>query len=115
MDGELTVQEKGNDNADLKSGAVVTYDTDGKLIKNVKTVAKLTADAVTGYDEKSGKIQFSINNSTNYEITDDTTVLYVDTKNDKGQEGGSIALADKPENLYINNVLVVVPLSLIHI
>ena len=109
VDGELTVQEKGNDNADLKSGAVVTYDTDGKLIKNVKTVAKLTADAVTGYDEKSGKIQFSINNSTNYEITDDTTVLYVDTKNDKGQEGGSIALADKPENLYINNVLVVVP------
>ena len=109
VDGELTVQEKGNDNADLKSGAVVTYDTDGKLIKNVKAVAKLTADAVTGYDEKSGKIQFSINNSTNYEITDDTTVLYVDTKNDKGQEGGSIALADKPENLYINNVLVVVP------
>ena len=103
-DGELTVKEESNNGlTGLTSGAIVTFDKAGDgLVKSVKIVTGAVTDAVTGYD--NNKLQFNTTAGT-YKITNDTAVLYVNTKDGKGVEGGSISLADEPtSNNFVNNV-----------
>ena len=82
-------------------GTPISYDDLGNdKIENVVSLAD-KADAVTGY--AGGKdIDFLTGNG---EINDDTVILYVDTKNNKGIEGGEIAVADEDDmGLTIKNV-----------
>ncbi len=103
-DGELTVKEESNNGlTGLTSGAIVTFDKAGDgLVKSVKIVTGAVTDAVTGYD--NSKLQFNSTVGT-YKITNDTAVLYINTKDGKGVEGGSISLADEPTTgSFVNNV-----------
>ncbi len=84
-DGDSTVNAKaeGTDVTGFVAGAVITFDTgSGDLIKNVK-VPSTTTGAVTGWD---GVKKISLDNS-NKEISDETVVLYVNSKNTKGIKG----------------------------
>lgn len=71
---------------------------DGKI----SHVTALTAASyVTGY---AGGKDIEIGGKA-YEITDDTVILYVDTANNAGVEGGEISIADKDAlGFYVKNV-----------
>lgn len=110
---EITVVAKTDDLAsEFKANTVVSYDTvDASTIKNVNNVETSKTDsvklaAVTGYDEKAQKVQIDcMGVMGTYEITKDTTILYVDSKGTVGIAGGSIELAAKDDkNMLINNV-----------
>ncbi|MBM6927183.1 beta strand repeat-containing protein, partial [Pseudoflavonifractor phocaeensis] len=96
-DGEVTAKFESTDAPELyKKGAVITYDdkADGE-IKNVSLVS-LTDAAVIGWSESTGKIQLSTGLTS--EVTKDTVVIYVDSKNGKGAEGGSIQIGQDSDN-----------------
>ncbi len=62
----------------------------------------ITAAAVQGVNDKQTKVSFD--GTTQYDITSDTVILYVDTDKHEGQAGGSIVEANKFGNTYFNNV-----------
>ena len=103
VDGALAVKEESDKGlTGLKAGAIITYDKDGSNIKSVKIVSSAVTGAVTGYD--NDKLQFNGVSGT-FEITKDTDVLYINTKDGKGVTGGSIELADEPTTgNFVNNV-----------
>ena len=104
-DGKITVKEKSSNGlAGLVAGVTITYDTTDTegVVKNVG-IPTVTTAAVTGWDESSGKIQFSTGLSN--KVTSDTVVLYVNSTKQEGAEGGSISIANSPAaNVYVNNV-----------
>lgn len=86
-----------------KKGSFILYQTleNGK-ISDVTNLG-LTNGAITGFDKTSGEIMFS-GDAKSYKLTKDTKVLFIDTKNFKGFEDGTINLADKKSDKdYINN------------
>ena len=113
VDGEVTVTTKaGTTTTDAVVGKLVVYKVNSSDL--VTSIVAITADnaidegvkaaiaAVEAYDGTN--IKFS-GNSTVYKITDDTVILYIDSENEKGVEGGKISLADKTaEGAVINNV-----------
>ena len=106
-DGEKTAKFESTDApATYKKGAVITYDDKGDgEIKNVSLVSLIDA-AVTGWSESTGKIQLSTGLSSEVD-TKDTTVIYVDSKNGVGAEGGKIQLGQDRNNddvADVNNV-----------
>ena len=104
-DGELVVKSKTDDEAtNFVAGTVVTFDTvDDVTVKNV-TIPSITTSYVTGYD---GAKKVQINGASTTKITDDTVILYVNSKKTTGVEGAAIEIADEPNgagNGYVNNV-----------
>ena len=84
-DGDSTVNAKaeGTDVTGFVAGAIITFDVgSGDLIKNVSVPASTTG-AVTGWD---GNKKISLDGD-NREISDETVVLYVNTKDKKGVKG----------------------------
>src|SRR5699024_4861195 len=60
--------------------------------------------AIQGVDvesERPGKVSFD--GTTQLDVTDDTVILFVDTKNFKGVAGGTVTAADKVEGAYVKN------------
>ncbi len=102
-DGEVVAKAKTDDAAaDFKAGTLVTFDTvDNATVKNVESVTATTS-AVTGYDGDK-KIQIVGTGVT--KMTDDTTILFIDSEDTAGFEGGSIELAQELEDgTYVDNV-----------
>ena len=90
--GESTITVKQENGPVVKAGIVITYDVVSDTdVKNVN-IADVTTGAVTGWD---GSRYISFGGS-RLEITQDTTIIYVDSANKAASEG-SISLADDPD------------------
>ena len=104
---ELTLTtDKTNASVLTKKGQAFSYklDKDGNMTE-VKMFADYTERAVTAYDGSSIEIA---NGTKTFDVDDDTVIIYVDTEDKAGVDGGKIALANKDENgKYINNVIIV--------
>ena len=102
---EVTVTEKKSNTDKRAEGTVIGYssiDADGE-IQDVTTTIGATAGAIQGVNDKQTKVTFD--GSTQFDITSDTVVLYVDTDAHEGKTSGSIVEADKFGDAYINNVI----------
>ena len=109
----VTVYDKASSVAtSVAKGSLVTFDNLGDgMIDNV-SVAKngtnaLTPAAVKGIDGKTFTIYGSETDGTDgkvYIITDDTTVLYVDSEDVAGAESGSLQTAGTDTSGAINNI-----------
>ena len=102
---EVTVTEKKSNTDNRAEGTVIGYssiDADGE-IQDVTTTIGATAGAIQGVNDKQTKVTFD--GSTQFDITSDTVILYVDTDAHEGKTSGSIVEADKFGDAYINNVI----------
>ena len=102
---EVTVTEKKSNTDKRAEGTVIGYssiDADGE-IQDVTTTIGATAGAIQGVNDKQTKVTFD--GSTQFDITSDTVILYVDTDAHEGKTSGSIVEADKFGDAYINNVI----------
>lgn len=111
---ERVVREEnsGSSVAGLKKGAVITYNEAGSMIDDVAVIATADqikastgASAITGYTTDGKKIQLVRQNgeasgTTTYskKIDSDTVIIYINTKDKKGVEGGAITLASKDKD-----------------
>ena len=78
----------------LKDGAV---DVQGTITKWVRSITKWDGE----------KMVFAENSSTTYKVDEDTVIIYVDTEDQVGAEGGKIVLATKSDGVnYDANVMV---------
>lgn len=104
--GELVVKDE-SDATDLTAfvaGSVVTYKVVDDAIVDSVTVITPDIGAVTGWDGDE-KIQIDTMRSST-KVTDDTTVIYIDSDEQEGVEGGAIAIADEPKTGYfVPNVM----------
>ena len=102
----ITVQDKNNTTALLKHDIITYTEADDGVIKVTARAAKGTGVGDTAW----GMISAVRDNNFvkfdgvagEYKITDDTVVLYVDTKNTAGYADGTISVANK----YANGTLV---------
>ena len=111
VDGEKTVRVKTS-TFEAAKGDFISYNVgDGTTIKEVNKDA-LTAGAVTAYADGEdinmiNADQSAITGFAN-KLADDVTVVYVNTKDTKGVDGGKIRTATKNSNgAYIANVMYV--------
>ena len=86
--------------ANAAKGNFIQYNVVGTDEIEIDTAFAGTYAAVTAIDGKNIDVTMANGNEkTALEIdTEDTDVIYVNTKDTKGVEGGSIALADEPSN-----------------
>ena len=100
---EPVIEKKSNTDGRSK-GTVIGYSSikDGE-IEDVTTTIVTTEGAIQGVNEKQTKVTFD--GSTQYDITADTVILYVDTENHEGLRSGSIVEANKFGDAYMNNVI----------
>ena len=107
-DGEKVVREKVSSTA-IKKGDFVSYNVgDGTTVKEVAEA--LTAGAVTAYAGGEDINMVQADNSAispfANKMADDATVVYVNTADTKGVDGGKIRTASKDSNdKYIANVM----------
>ena len=107
-DGEKVVREKVSSTA-IEKGDFVSYNVgDGTTVKEVAEA--LTAGAVTAYaggeDINMVQADNSAISSFANKMADDATVVYVNTADTKGVDGGKIRTASKDSNdKYIANVM----------
>ena len=124
--GEKTVRSKttefDNNSAGIEKGDFITYNIgDGTIVKDVEKYD--IHSAVTGY--ASGSTDINLNGTVTYadgtnasafknKLADNAKIIYVNTKDKKGVEGGSITVADKDSDVgesYIDNVVYVIAKS----
>lgn len=107
-DGEKVVREKVSSTA-IEKGDFVSYNVgDGTTVKEVAEA--LTAGAVTAYAGGEDINMVQADNSAispfANKMADDATVVYVNTADTKGVDGGKIRTASKDSNdKYIANVM----------
>ena len=107
-DGEKVVREKTSD-VHANKGDFISYNVgDGTTVKEVAEA--LTAGAVTAYaggeDINMVQADNSAISSFANKMADDATVVYVNTADTKGVDGGKIRTASKDSNgKYIANVM----------
>ena len=102
-DGAKTIRAKEADITDkdnIKKGGFIKYNSgDGTTVTKVEEIT--TSGAVTAYAGGTEIVVKNENGTTiaNFDnkLADDATIVYVDTKNTKGVEGGSIQLASDAE------------------
>ena len=101
IDSNTEVKGDGKD-VNVQKGTPISFKDLGNDHVDEVTSLKSSADAVTAYN--NGKaITFAT--AGDLEITKDTVIVYVDTENNEGVEGGSITIAQKTEaGTYVNNV-----------
>lgn len=102
-ENETIKVKTSNVNGDIEKGSFVKVSGDEISALNLAT----SAAAVAATDEET--VSF-IGNSTEYKITSDTKVIYVDTEAVAGEEGGSIAEATdhNQDGSFEKNVVYVV-------
>ena len=114
--GEKTVRAKTSEVTrpeDIEKGDFITYNIgDGETVSDVKEIT--TYGAVTAYAQGSVDINLvkadgsSIDNFKN-KLADNAKIIYVNTKDKKGVEGGSITVAaDDSNGVKIANVVYVI-------
>lgn len=105
--GTVTAKFESTDNAsDYVAGNIITYDvvSDGviKNVSEIKAADGLTMGVVSGTGASKVQIATDLDNvdTTNgsYTLNDDTAVIYVDSKNTTGAEGGSIQIGQLYNN-----------------
>ncbi|MEE0067648.1 MAG: S-layer homology domain-containing protein, partial [Evtepia gabavorous] len=107
-DGEKVVREKVSSTT-IEKGDFVSYNVgDGTTVKDVAEA--LTAGAVTAYagGEDINMVQADNSDISSFanKMADDATVVYVNTEDTKGVDGGKIRTASKDSNgKYIANVM----------
>ncbi|MBM6927453.1 S-layer homology domain-containing protein, partial [Pseudoflavonifractor phocaeensis] len=75
------------------AGEMITYDVKAEgEFKNVNLVKNSQTVAVVGWDEAKGKIEFD--DGVVSEIDDETIIIYVDSHDQEGAEGGSIQIGE---------------------
>ena len=121
--GEKTVRSKTTEfGTGIEKGDFITYNIgDGTIVKDVEKYD--IHSAVTGY--ASGSTDINLNGTVKYadgtnasafknKLADNAKIIYVNTKDKKGVEGGSITVADKDSDVgesYIDNVVYVIAKS----
>ena len=93
-------------NAKYAKGAFVTYTT-SSTVGEVTGVTAITAqDSVVGYD-KGYNLKLATKGDLKLKDDNKSVIIYVDSANTKGVEGGSIALAQEvATGSYVKNVVV---------
>ena len=111
---EVITTKHGTSIKGLEKGDLVVYklNEDG-LVTSIEKITETDAiddgvkaryTAVVGYDDTDIKFD---GDSTVYEITDDTVIMYINSDDVDVLSGGNISIADKDENdKYIKNVYV---------
>ena len=110
---EVTVQEKKNSISGRSKGTVIGYSSlkteDGDeyaTIEDATNSIGLNSNAVIyGVDSEENPSKISFDGNTQYDITRDTVILFVDTKDHKGIQEGSVTEADDIEGTYIPNAM----------
>ena len=99
--GVVTAKFESTDNAsDYVAGNIITYDvvSDGviKNVSEIKVADGLTMGVVSGTGASKVQIATDLDNvkasNSSYTLNDDTAIIYVDSKNTDGAEGGSIQI-----------------------
>ena len=100
--GSNTEVKGDRKDVNVQKGTPISFKDLGNDHVDEVTSLKSSADAVTAYN--NGKaITFAT--AGDLEITKDTVIVYVDTENNEGVEGGSITIAQKTEaDTYVKNV-----------
>ena len=89
----------------MKKGVVISYSVNNAGEIDTVNVLNSNFKAITAYDGTYLKVY---NDVDRYEITDDTTVIYIDADAQEGTEGGAIKVASKnASGTYYNNVVFV--------
>ena len=89
----------------VKKGVVISYSVNNAGEIDTVNVLNSNFKAITAYDGTYLKVD---GETQRYEITDDTTVIYIDADAQEGTEGGAIKVASKnASGAYYNNVVFV--------
>ena len=108
----MTVTEKTNKASDRQARTIIGYSNikedssvaSGKLIEDVKDVTNsVKVGALNFNGTKNAYDQIGTSSSNKYNITSDTTILYVDSKEKQGYETGTFSDADDNNGVYIPN------------
>ncbi|MDR3767695.1 MAG: S-layer homology domain-containing protein [Butyricicoccus sp.] len=105
----VTVTERKNSTVNRDMGQAIGYNSidENNVIDDVATVG--TVGAIKGVTSNGSKVTFD--ESTQQNITGDTTVLYVNTDEEKaediGKTSGSVVKASKSGNIWLNNAIYV--------
>ena len=111
-DGKVTVTEKTNKASDRQARTIIGYSNikedssvaSGKLIEDVKDVTNTVKVGALNFNgTKNAYDQIATTSTNKYNITSDTTVLYVDSKEKQGYETGTFSDADDNNGVYIPN------------
>ena len=111
-DGKVTVTEKTNKASDRQARTIIGYSNikedssvaSGKLIEDVKDVTSTVKVGALNFNgTKNAYDQIGTSSSNKYNITSDTTILYVDSKEKQGYETGTFSDADDNNGVYIPN------------
>lgn len=111
-DGKVTVTEKTNKASDRQARTIIGYSNikedssvaSGKLIEDVNVVtSSVKVGALNFNGTKNAYDQIGTSSSNKYNITSDTTILYVDSKEKQGYETGTFSDADDNNGVYIPN------------
>ena len=108
FDGKEVREIKAESAEGITKGDYVSFElnADGEIANSIVEVVGLNADQVTGYNKSTGVILFKT--AGEVEIDEDTIIIYVDSEENVGVEGGSIILADDMtgDDVVENNVRV---------
>ena len=101
----LTTKAGIANDSSVKKGVVISYSVNNAGEIDTVNVLNSNFKAITAYDGTYLKVY---NDVDRYEITDDTTVIYIDADAQEGTEGGAIKVASKnASGTYYNNVVFV--------
>ena len=97
--GTETVEYKYEGSMSIAKGTIFEYSVDGEGIADITKMPEsgevVDSGKVSAYDAATGDITIvTSTGTTTYTITDDTLILYVDSDEEVGAEGGSIRLAN---------------------
>ena len=119
--GLVTVTEKTNEASTRQARTIIGYSNikddstvaSGKLIEDVEVIEtskthKYGALNFNGTKNAYDQLNTGANVSNKYNITSDTKILYVDTKEKTGSETGSFSDATDYQNVYVPNAFYII-------
>ena len=119
--GLVTVTEKTNEASTRQARTIIGYSNikddstvaSGKLIEDVEAIEtskthKYGALNFNGTKNAYDQLNTGANVSNKYNITSDTKILYVDTKEKTGSETGSFSDATDYQNVYVPNAFYII-------
>ncbi len=117
--GLVTVTEKTNEASARQARTIIGYSNikddssvaSGKLIEDVDVISTSTTHkygALNFNGTKTAYDQMNADTSYKYNITSDTQILYVDTKEKTGSETGSFSDATDYQNVYVPNAFYII-------
>ena len=117
--GLVTVTEKTNQASARQARTIIGYSNikedssvaSGKLIEDVDVINTSTTHkygALNFNGTKTAYDQMNADSSYKYNITSDTQILYVDTKEKTGSETGSFSDATDYQNIYVPNAFYII-------